>query len=104
MIQRLVVTARANWDVFDGWSMTVLAGGDPLRLPLDRFLNLVYYWLVKDGDSEGIQKMNLKLWMPPKGEAAPKNSPWSAEAETSAFKAFSAEVQGKVRAKPEGTR
>ena len=74
--------------------MTVLAGGDPLALPLDRFLNLVYYWLVREADEKAIRKLDARLWMPPKGVAAPKESPWSAEAETAAFRGFVAQVKG----------
>lgn len=93
MTQRLLGSVQAHWTAFDGWSMTVLAGGDPLRLPLDRLLNLIYHWLTDGGDRDEVARFDRRLWMPPKGEAAPKNSPWSAEAETAAFKMFAAEVK-----------
>lgn len=97
MTQRLLATIKAHWVAFDGWAVTVLAGGDPLRLPLDRYLNLIYHWLTDGADREEIAKFDKRLWMPPKGVAAPKGSPWSAEAETGAFRAFVAQVKGVVK-------
>jgi hypothetical protein len=57
-------------------------------------LNLIYYWATRNAqDEQTLAKFDRKLWMPPKGEEAPAESPWSAENETSAFKALKAALQ-----------
>ena len=87
---RLLWAARDSWASFDGWAASTLSGAetDPLRLPPDRFFNLIYYWIVRDGEPDEVKKFDQRLWVPPKGVVPPKGSPWSAEAETAAFKSF----------------
>ena len=38
--------------------------------------------------ADEVKKFDQRLWVPPKGVVPPKGSPWSAEAETAAFKSF----------------
>lgn len=92
MTHRLVRFANDNWMALDGWAAS--QNVDPLDLGADRFLSLVYHFATKDGDEAGIDKFDARLWMPPVGVAAVKG-PWTAEAETSAFRAFAAEVTQK---------
>lgn len=74
--------------------MLASQGVDPLALPFDRFLNTIYWWLVKDAAEDEVTKFNTRLWIPPKGAVPPPGSPWSAEAETKAFNDFSAAFKG----------
>lgn len=83
MTQKLISVAREQWALFDGWSVS--RGIDPLDLPLDRYCSFVYYWVMSNMDEEEAEKFESKLWMPPKGEAAPEQGPWSPESETAAF-------------------
>lgn len=64
-----------------------------MDLPIDRFLNLVYWFIVREGDPEDIEKFKIRLWRPPPG-VEPTSGPWSPEAETQSFRAFSAQVKG----------
>lgn len=75
-----------------------MKGLDPLSMPFDRFLNVVYVWLLGERDEVETQKFNAKLWIQPKGAEIPAESPWSAENESKAFAAFKAETTGKVKA------
>lgn len=86
MTTRLIAIASHNWRSFDGWCAS--RNVDPLELPLDRFLNTVYYWATRNGDEDSIKKFDRKLWIPEKGKEIPRESPWSAENETNAFKAL----------------
>src|SRR3546814_6036105 len=64
-------------------------------------LNLIYYWATRNAQDEAaLAKFDRKLWMPPKGEEAPAESPWSAQNETDAFKAFKAQIQPDGPPKP----
>src|SRR3546814_1661132 len=75
-----------------------------MELPIDRLLNLVYFWATRNAqDEQTLAKFDRKLWMPPKGEEPPAESPWSAANETSAFQAFKAQIQPYGPAKPEAT-
>ena len=71
---------------FDG--LCASQGFDPLHLPWDRFLNLAYYFLIRDADQEGIDKLERVLWMPPTPDVEVEYGPWSAAAETAALGAF----------------
>lgn len=42
--RRLVAVAQEHWEAFDGEA--ALRGGDPLSLPLPRFLNAIYAWCI----------------------------------------------------------
>jgi hypothetical protein len=60
---------------------------------MDRFCNLVWYWLTRNAESEkDVRTIEAKLWRPPPGSTAPALGPWSAEAEMKAFSAFKAAV------------
>lgn len=92
MTSRLVGLAEHHWTKIDG--LLASRGEDPLLLPPDRFLNLIYWWATKDAaDQKELDKFDRRLWRPPPGVRAPAGSPWSPEAETQAFAAFSAEFQ-----------
>lgn len=88
--------ALESWAVLDGYAVS---HGMPhlLDLPLDRFANYVYWMATKNLDEQGIEKFRAKLWRPPRGEAPAPGSPWSPEAETSAFQALKAAAMGSVR-------
>lgn len=103
MTARLFGSARAQWAAFDGWAAATMGGTDPLDLPFDRFLNLIYHWLTNGADPAEIKKFDARLWRPLPGMVPAAGSPWSAEAETAAFKAFSAEFSGTVGTPREGS-
>lgn len=83
------------WPTFDGFLAS--QGVETLALPLDRLLNLTYWWLTRAADrstpqgQQALRKFDALIWRPPPGEA-PETGPWSAEAETAAFRAFKAQV------------
>lgn len=84
---RLLHLASENWPTLEGWATS--RNTDLMDLPVDRLLNLVYFWATRNApDEQTLAKFDRKLWMPPKGEEAPAESPWSAANETSAFKAL----------------
>jgi hypothetical protein len=94
--RRLFDLAQSAWATFDGWCAS--RDIDPLELPPDRFCNLTYYWATRNASSEAdLGKFDRRLWLPDKEETqakgVPKESPWSAENETSAFKALKAALQ-----------
>lgn len=86
----------ANWGTLDGYA--VAHGLPDLReLPLERFLNFVWYMMTRNSEPKEIERLKQTLWVPPKSERAkpiPKNSPWSAENETAALKAAIATLSG----------
>lgn len=88
---RLILSAESQWARFDGWCASL--GIEPLELAPDRFLNLIYYWLVRYADEAEQGKIDRQLWMPPVGYTGPiTEGPWTAEAEMAAFNAFAAEL------------
>lgn len=85
MTQRLILLARTNWASIDGL-LASRGVDDPLLLPADRFLSLIYWWCTRNAqDQQDLDKFDRKLWQPPKGTAPAPGSPWSPEAETKAF-------------------
>ena len=59
---------------------------DLRTLPLDRFVNFVYWMATRDGSATDIEKFRAKLWRPPKGEAVTDSrSPWAPEHEQRGF-------------------
>jgi hypothetical protein len=63
-----------------------------MRLPFDRFLNLVYYFLTENADEQERDKFDIRLNTPPPEErsAVPASSPWSPQNETAALGSLSA--------------
>lgn len=91
MTQRLVALASHYWASMDG--LLASQSVDPLDLPPDRFLSVVYWWALRNADDQReIAKFDRRLWRPPPGIAPAAGSPWSPEAENEAFGAFAASV------------
>lgn len=89
---RLLHLASENWPTLEGWATS--RNTDLMELPIHRMLNLIYFWATRNAqDEQTLAKFDRKLWMPPKGEEVPAESPWSAENETNAFKAFKQQIQ-----------
>src|SRR3546814_6580102 len=89
---RLLHLASENWPTLEGWATS--RNTDLMELPIDRLLNLVYFWATRNAqDEQTLAKFDRKLWMPPKGEEPPAESPWSAANETSDFQAFTEQIQ-----------
>lgn len=102
MTFRLLHLASENWPTLEGWATS--RNTDLMDLPIDRLLNLIYFWATRNAQDEAtLAKFDRKLWMPPKGEEAPAESPWSAANETSAFKALKAALQPDAPPQPEGS-
>lgn len=99
---RLINLADEMWSQFDGWCAS--RGVDPMELRMDRMVSLIYHWATKDAqDQASIDKWRSKLWVPPphmKDKELPTESPWSAEAQMSAFGAFKVEYSGQQAVTP----
>ena len=92
MTFRLLHLASENWPTLEGWATS--RNTDIAELPIDRMLNLIYYWATRNADDEqALAKFDRRLWMPPKGEEPPPESPWSSASETNAFKTLKAALQ-----------
>ena len=101
MTFRLLHLASENWPTLEGWATS--RNTDLMDLPIDRMLNLIYFWATRNApDEQTLAKFDRKLWMPPKGEEAPAESPWSAANETSAFKALKQALSPSAPAAPDG--
>lgn len=87
MTLRLLDAAESNWDRFDGWCAA--RNVDPWALPAHRMLSLIFFWATQYADENELRKINARLWVPPPG-VVPTEGPWTAEAETAAFKSFAA--------------
>lgn len=92
MTHRLLHLMEDRWETFDGWYAVEASGNDPLDLPFDRLLSVVYYWATQEADEQEVQKFDTRLHRPPPG-VVPTTGPWTAEAETAAFKSVKAMVQ-----------
>lgn len=81
-------TARQNWAELDGYA--VAHGMGFLQdLPLNRFVNFVWYILTKDASEQDRERLRARLWQPPKGLVVnDPRSPWSAGNESGALSAF----------------
>lgn len=91
MTQRLVASLDQYWVRIDG--QMARQGVDPMELPFDRLLSVIYVYLIGESDEDQIQKFDLKLFRPPPGWKAPiTEGPWSAGAERSALSAFAVQV------------
>lgn len=58
-----------------------------MELPLDRFVSMIYYYLVKDADQKQKEQFDAQLWIPPKGVEPEKGSVWDPEKEMESFSA-----------------
>jgi hypothetical protein len=68
-----------------------------MALPLDRFLNTVYMFMVDGAEQKDIDQFEVRLNTPPAGMAAvalPETSPWSAKNEASALGGLAAALGG----------
>ena len=86
MTQRLVAIAVEHWRDIDGYAV---AHNMPElgSMPLGRMCNFVWWWMTRNADQKERDKLERRLYMPPKG-VQPTAGPWSAEAETEAFGAL----------------
>lgn len=102
MILRLIYgVARPHWAIMDGES--AMRGVDLIGLPLSRFLNVCYWYMVRYADEKEKAKQDRQLWMPPKGVAPAPESPWAPENETAAFGSL-ATALGVSTGKPKAKR
>lgn len=84
MTARLIATVASKWASFDGWAAS--SGIDPLSLPVDRLLNLAYWWITRNiEDPNELKKLDGRLWQPPRGEAPAPGSVWDPEQENAAL-------------------
>lgn len=82
-----MAVALDHWADLDGWAVSKNLPHLP-TLPLSRFANLVWFWVMSHSEDEkAANKFKTQLWRPPPG-VVPEKGPWSAEAETSAFKSL----------------
>jgi hypothetical protein len=80
--------AVESWPTIDGYAA---AHGMPdlRKLPLDRFLNFVWFMATRNSSATDVEKLRARLWRPPKGEAVTDSrSPWSPEKERGAFQSL----------------
>jgi len=89
---RLIATAGARWPDFDGWAASRAV--DPIALPLDRFCNLVYYWLTRNANEQRRASIDEHLDRLPAGETRQTAAPdaWSSDAELAAFDSAAASM------------
>lgn len=73
-----------------------------MALPMDRFLNLVYYFATEDAEQQDKDKFDVRLNMPDerarkkaKTDGLDKSSPWSKQNEESALSGLVAAISGK---------
>jgi hypothetical protein len=83
--QRLVLFAMENWVLFNGWAIS--QGVRPLRLRIDDFCDLVYYWAARNADEADQAKLDEILGTPPEGQEGDAPG-WSREEQLAAFHAF----------------
>jgi hypothetical protein len=63
---------------------------DPLKLSVERFCHLVWFWMTDGATPEDVARVEAQLWLPPPGEEPV--GPWSVEAEMAAFNALQAQL------------
>lgn len=84
-----------------------MGGLDPLKLPFDRFLNLVYGWLQEGRNEEGLAKLEHDLNLPPveaTEEEIQESPEWSNDAMAGDFMASLAARGGAGRLSVDGVR
>lgn len=88
MTVRLARIAVESWPTLDGYAA---AHGMPslFDLPLDRFLNFVWWMATRNSSPTDVDKLRARLWRPPKGQAVTDSrSPWAPENESKGFAAL----------------
>ncbi len=86
-VERLVALAATEYVRFSG-DLARQGGRQPLKLPFEEFLHVVYAWFVRDGSKESIEKFDDWLFAAPKGVApADKRLEpgWSKQEQASSF-------------------
>lgn len=92
MTLKLLGLAERHWSTIEGW-WTTQRSKDLWDLPPYKMLSVIYYWATQGADEQSLAKFDRQLWVPPPGYDKPiTEGPWTAEAETSAFKAFATDV------------
>jgi hypothetical protein len=70
---------------------------DPVKLPFDRFLNLVHFFMIDGAEEKDRNSFEMRLNKPPValvGQAPPPSSPWSQQNEESALHGLAAALGG----------
>lgn len=79
--------AITHWAVFDGWCAS--RNVDSLELPIDRFCNLVYYWVTRNMKEDDRDGFDRRLSRPVAGTGAQgireASGAWSRESELAQF-------------------
>jgi hypothetical protein len=71
-----------------------------MRLPIDRFLNLLYFWATENAEDKDRRKFDTKLNLPDSRpgkrlrQAARPDSPWSKDNEERSLALFAAQLKG----------
>lgn len=63
-------------------------------LTIPRLESFLYWYFTRNADHSDVEKFRARLWIPPKGEKAPDDSPWSAKNERQAFKSLQMQFSG----------
>jgi hypothetical protein len=80
---RLLYIAAERWVEIDGEAAS--HGADLLSLPLDRFLNAVYYWAIQRVDHDDRTQFDMQLYEPLPGR---EPSPETVKMEMDSFAEF----------------
>lgn len=93
MTGRYLKLAEEYRSDLDGYRIGHGAETRLLDLSVDFVCDFVWWYFTREADADERAKFERDLWMPPtKRTAIPKQSPWSAENEMSAFAALRAET------------
>lgn len=95
----MVGIAEEYWVDLDGWAGA--KGVDPLKMPMDRFLNLVYRFATEDAEQKEKDKFDVRLNKPDaraiaRGAAQRDDSPWSKKNEEAALSGLVGALTGKA--------
>jgi hypothetical protein len=95
---RLISIAETNWERLDG--DMAAKGVDPMGLPFDRFLNLVYAFAVNQfNDEKDLNKFEMRLNLPMPGIKSAiqeTSSSWAPAKETAALSGLAAALGGRA--------
>lgn len=80
---RLLYVAAERWVEIDGEAAS--NGSDLLDLPLDRFLNAIYYWAIQRVDADDRAQFDMQLYEPLPGR---EPSPETVKMEMDSFATF----------------